>query len=305
MPDEALGEAVAIKSALADPSLVPGVVDELAPLLRRVVAPNPGMLTGPGTNTYLVGDDVIAVVDPGPKDEGHLKAILSAASAPVRYVLVTHTHPDHAPLAGALAQETGAELLGHSARDGFRPDRTLADGDTVDLGSTRLTALHTPGHQSNHLCFLADPVAAPHDGLPASGPWLLTGDHVMAGSTVVISPPDGDMAAYLASLERVLGLAPPVAAIAPGHGPVITEPAAVVRATIAHRLAREASILEALRRIGPSRTDRIVSVVYTDVDLDRHEVARKSTWAHLRKLAGEGAAVSSDADDPEATWTAT
>src|SRR3954470_10149517 len=174
------------------PDLTPGVPSALSPLVRRIVAPNPGPFTGPGTNTYLVGIDEVAVIDPGPDDEAHLDAIAGAGSGRIRWILCTHTHPDHSPGAAGLKERTGAEILSFADRDGLVCDRHLADGDTVEGTEFTLRAVHTPGHASNHLCFLLE-----RERL------LFTGDHVMDGSTVVISPPDGDMGEYLASLQRL------------------------------------------------------------------------------------------------------
>jgi len=177
------------------PAPTSGRADDLAPGLSRLTAPNAGLMTGPGTNTYLVGGDRLVVVDPGPDDPGHLAAILAEAArrgGTVTTIALTHTHPDHAPGAVALAAATGAEVVGFAAADGSVPDRTVGDGELVGGDGAALRAVHTPGHASNHLCWLAQ-----DHGI------LLTGDHVMHGSTVVIRPPDGDMAQYLASLERL------------------------------------------------------------------------------------------------------
>jgi glyoxylase-like metal-dependent hydrolase (beta-lactamase superfamily II) len=180
------------------PDPVPGRVDVLAPGLRRVTAPNPGMMTGPGTNTYLVGTGEIAVVDPGPDDPAHIRRLLDAAASAgerVRWVLVTHTHPDHAPGAARLAAATGAGLIGFGARGGFVPDMEAGDGFVLEGPTFRLRALATPGHASDHLCWLLE-----DRGI------LLSGDHVMDKVTVVVAPPDGDMTQYLESLRRVAEL---------------------------------------------------------------------------------------------------
>lgn len=265
------------------PSPSPGRLDRLAPGLARLTAPNPGVMTGPGTNTYLVGTGQMAVVDPGPDDWHHLDAIVAAAATlggSIRWVLVTHTHPDHAPGSAALAARTGAEIVGFAPRDGFVPDRAVGDGWTLDAPSFRLTALHTPGHASDHLCWLLE-----------GSRILLSGDHVMDGVTVVIAPPDGDMSAYMANLRRLVVLDPALDAIAPGHGRLLARPADVVAAVLAHRAAREALVAAALERAGESTVDELVALVYADVDPGLHAIARASLWAHLRKLAKDGRAV--------------
>ena len=228
--DLALEEAVDLRKPL-----VPGVASALSPLVRRIVAPNPGMMTGPGTNTYLVGIDEIVVVDPGPDDKGHLDAIAGCGGDRIRWIVCTHTHPDHSPGAAGLQARTGAEVLAYDARDDLAIDRPLSDGDVIEATEFVLRAVHTPGHASNHLCFVLEQERL-----------LFSGDHIMEGSTVVISPPDGDMAVYLASLERVKTLRPRLRTIAPGHGHLIDDPAVRLAGYITHRLEREAAILAAL-----------------------------------------------------------
>jgi len=265
--------------------LAPGVVTTLSPRLRRVVAPNPCLMTGPGTNTYLVGSGDLVVVDPGPDIPEHLDRIAALGEGRITSIIVTHTHLDHSPGAPGLASRTGAPLVGFDARDGFEPSLCAHDGDVVGP----LRAVYTPGHASNHLCWLLE-----QDGV------LLSGDHIMDGSTVVIAPPDGDMAAYLGSLTRVLDLG--VAAIAPGHGRLITDPDARVSGYLAHRLEREQQVSDALDR--PSTVDVLVARVYVGVPEALLPVARYSVWAHLRKLASEGRAhvVAGDPDDIHASW---
>lgn len=284
--------------------MAPGVARQVAPGVRRLVAPNPGIMTGPGTNTYLVGEDRVAVIDPGPDDDAHLDAILGAVGDRIGWVVVTHTHVDHSPLSARLAAATGAEVLGFGpapagadrhhldAHDlAFAPDRRLGDGDRLSIPGAALTAVHTPGHASNHLCF----------ELAGTG-LVFSGDHVMAGSTVVIAPPDGDMAAYLVALERVRDLRP--RHIAPGHGAMIDDPGAVLDGYLAHRRSREAQVLDGLRRAGATGatpTD-LVGMLYTDVPEALHPVARYSVWAHLRKLGDEGRAAGVDPDELDAPW---
>jgi len=272
---------------------VPGEPVAVLPGVSRVTAPNPSVMTGPGTNTYLVGSERLVAIDPGPDDPGHLAAIAVAAGGRLETIVVTHTHPDHAPGAAALAGLTGARVLGFGARDGFEPDGVLGEGDVV-AGDLPLLAVHTPGHASNHLCYLAE--------LGAGARVLFSGDHIMGGSTVVIGPPDGDMAAYLTSLERLLGLE--LTVIAPGHGPLLPDPEAVINGYINHRLAREAAVRAALDARGSARIEEIVGDVYTDVPEALHPIARFSVWAHLRKLRADGHARSTDPDDVTAVWTA-
>jgi glyoxylase-like metal-dependent hydrolase (beta-lactamase superfamily II) len=255
--------------------LEPGVARALSPMVRRIVAPNPGVMTGPGTNTYLVGIDEVAVIDPGPEDDGHLDAILGCGGDRIRWVVLTHHHADHAPGAVALCERTGAELLAFSRRDGVRPDRRLGDGDRIEATEFRLKAIHTPGHSSDHLCFLLEEERM-----------LFTGDHVMEGSTVVIRPPDGDMGAYLASLDKIRALR--LRTIAPGHGRLIDKPRDVIDWYVAHRLAREEKVFDALVDAGTAKVDQLVPVVYDDVPADRYPMARLSLHAHLLKLAADG-----------------
>ncbi len=195
------------------PAPEPGRLDQVAPGVRRLTAPNPGLMTGPGTNTYLIGERDPVVVDPGPADETHTAAIVAAATplGRIHTIVVTHTHVDHAPGAGALATATGARVVGFGPAEGFTPDEHAGEGWTLRCtgpeGDLTLRALHTPGHASDHLCWLVEENAL-----------LLTGDHVMHGSTVVIRPPDGDLHQYLASLARLRDAEPPITTLAPGHG---------------------------------------------------------------------------------------
>ena len=271
-------------------SLTSGQLDEIAPGVRRLVARNPGFMTGPGTNTYLIGTEQFAVIDPGPHDSVHIERILDAAGGRVTAILATHTHPDHSPAVAALAQSTRAEILGrrapeHGRQDAtFEPTRTLNDGDVVRIGDVALRAIHTPGHASNHVCYLIEGT-----GL------MFSGDHIMQGSTVVIGPPDGNMEHYLQSLARLQR--EPVRRIAPGHGLVIEDAQAEVARLIAHRLQREAKVAERLSRAGRVTIDVLVTSVYDDVDPRLHPVAKGSLLAHLLKLEADGRAAHQDA-----TW---
>lgn len=270
---------------MAEETIVPGNVVRLNEWVQRVTAPNPGVMTGPGTNAYIIGKDALALIDPGPESEPHLAALLGAVGKRLKWILCTHTHLDHSPGARALKAQTGAQVLGFGKvpDDGrqdtaFKPDRALDEGDVVDCGAFKLRAVHTPGHASNHLCYLFD-----NKGI------LFTGDHVMQGSTVVISPPDGDMVAYLKSLDRLLALE--LAAFAPGHGHVIEKPHDEVRKLVAHRLKRERKVLDAFAKKNPATLDELLPLVYDDVSPRIHPVARRSLHAHVLKLRDEGRAV--------------
>ncbi|WP_310732228.1 MBL fold metallo-hydrolase [Ideonella sp. A 288] len=266
--------------------LAPGVPVWLSPRVCRVTAPNGSMMTGPGTNAYFIGvpgGDDWALLDAGPDDDAHVQALLAAAPGRVTRLLVTHTHKDHSPAVAALKAATGAPTWGRVAAHpewqdtGFQPDHVLADGDVLALGEgVTLRAVHTPGHASNHLCYLLEEEKL-----------LFTGDHLMQGSTVVINPPDGDMAVYLASLRRLLDL--DLEWLAPGHGFLIDQPHEVVRKTIAHRLGREAKVLAAVQSHGPADEAALLAVVYADTPKPLHAVALRSLRAHLFKLRDEGA----------------
>jgi glyoxylase-like metal-dependent hydrolase (beta-lactamase superfamily II)/8-oxo-dGTP pyrophosphatase MutT (NUDIX family) len=267
--------------------LAPARAVRLSERVWRVTAPNGSVMTGPGTNTYFVGapgGHAWAVIDPGPDDAAHVAAILGAAPGPIRWIFVTHTHKDHSPAAAALKERTDAPRFGRVARHpewqdaGFVPDRVLSHGDRVALGAgTTLRVVHTPGHASNHLCYLLEEERT-----------LFTGDHVMQGSTVVVNPPDGDMAEYLDSLRALLR--EDLVWLAPGHGFLIERPADAIERLIRHRLAREARVVDALRATGPIDVDGLLPVVYEDVPQRMWPVARRSLTAHLLKLASEGRA---------------
>ncbi len=271
------------------PAPEPGRVDEVAPGVLRLTAPNPGLMTGPGTNTYLIGRDEVVVVDPGPADDSHTAAIVSAVAADGRVgtIVVTHTHVDHAPGAAALAAATGARVVGYGPADGFEPDQCVGEGWSLSCpgpgAGDRLTlrALHTPGHASDHLCWLVEERAL-----------LCTGDHVMHGSTVVIRPPDGDLHQYLASLARVRDADPPIRTLAPGHGRLMDHVGAEVDALVAHRLGRHERVAVALAARGSATVDELLPDVYGDVTERQLPVARFSLWAHLRALRDEGRAAS-------------
>ena len=277
--------AMKLPNAPADgavkPQLVPGEPVEVTDGVVRLVAPNAGIMTGPGTNTYLLGDRELAVLDPGPDDARHLQAILRAAAALIRWIVVTHTHPDHSPLAVALAKRTGAQMIGLAPpADGrqdasFAPARLPRDGECLALGDLRLTAIATPGHASNCVCYLLHEARL-----------LFTGDHVLDGVSPVILPPDGSMAAYLASLEKLAGYE--YERIAPGHGHILERGKQVVSSLRAHRLAREAKVLRSMAACGAATLELLTPQVYDDVAKDRHQWAKLTLEAHLIKLADEG-----------------
>ena len=269
--------------------LTPGVASALSPLVRRVVAPNPGLMTGPGTNTYLVGIDKVAVIDPGPDDPGHVEAIIGASmSERVRWVLLTHTHPDHWPAAVTIAKRTGAEIAGFAKfpkadEVTLKLDRVLNDGDVVEGTEFGLEVLHTPGHAPNHLCFLLEEERV-----------LFTGDHVLDGTTTVISPQrGGDMAEYLKSLERIRKIRR-LARICPAHGDVIEDPAARLDEYVKHRRMRERQIVKALGE-GPTKISDIVARLYTDTPDGLLDMAGRQVYAHLLKLKAEGKVVGTGA----------
>lgn len=291
----------------------PGEAVRLSPLVRRIVAPNPGPFTFTGTGTYLVGRGAVAVIDPGPDLDSHLRAILAASKGErITHILVTHTHADHCAAARRLAAETGAPTCGYGphgsgrapgnpgaaedaaarveegADTGFVPDITLRDGDRIEGPGWQFEALWTPGHTSNHLCFALAAERA-----------LFTGDHVMGWSTTVIAPPDGDMAAYLASLERLL--ARPDAIYWPTHGPPIRAPRRFVAALIAHRRAREAAI-EAAIRAGHHHIPDIVAAVYKETPKALHPAAGLSVLAHCLHLAAQGRLRAEGPPGPGRRW---
>lgn len=263
-----------------------GRLEAVAPGIRRIVARNPGPFTFKGTGTYVVGAGEVAVIDPGPDLSEHIEAVLAAlAGEQVTHILVTHTHRDHSPAAGAIKTATGAPTYGFGPHAGgkrgepgieeggdwdFVPDIVVADGDEIVGSNWRFEALHTPGHTSNHLCF----------ALPDSGV-LFSGDHVMGWSTSVIAPPDGDMAAYMASLDKLLARQDLV--YWPTHGPAITEPHRHVRAFIAHRREREAAIIDCLKS-GIDSVPGMVERLYIGLDPRLRGAAGRSVLAHLIDL---------------------
>jgi glyoxylase-like metal-dependent hydrolase (beta-lactamase superfamily II) len=267
-----------------------GRLEPVAPMIRRIVARNPSPFTFRGTGTYVVGNGDVAVIDPGPDLAEHVEALLAGLSGErVTDILITHTHRDHSPAARALKAATGAPTYGFGPHAGgnrgdpaveeggdwdFVPDVALCDGESVSGNGWRFEAVHTPGHTSNHLCF-----ALPDSGI------LFSGDHVMGWSTSVIAPPDGDMAAYLASLDKLLDRRDTV--YWPTHGPAITEPQEHVRAFVAHRREREAGILDCLRA-GIGGIDAIVERLYVGLQPGLRRAAGRSVHAHLIDLVTRG-----------------
>lgn len=271
--------------------------DEAGGALRRVLAPNPSALTGTGTNTWLLSDAAsgeVTVIDPGPDDPRHLAAILAALlpGSRVTQIVVTHAHADHAGLAPALARATGAPVMafgpaeagrdpllerlaaegltggGEGAAPGFAPDLRLAGGDRLAAGGGVLEVLHTPGHFAGHLCL-------------ALGDVLFSGDHVMGWSTTLVSPPDGDMGAYMASLDRLASVA--WRRLLPGHGPAVEDPASRIADLVRHRRTREAAILAALAE-GPAGLQALTARVYADTPPALHPAAARNAFAHLVDL---------------------
>lgn len=266
-----------------------GTIDQVGPLIRRLLAPNPSPFTYTGTQTYLVGRGEVAVIDPGPDLPAHVEAILAAVEGErIAAILCTHTHRDHSPASRPLAAATGAPIVGcapfaledegpraDAAFDfDYRPDRVLADGEAVEADGWTLAAVATPGHTSNHLCL----------ALPQSKA-LFTGDHVMGWSTTVVSPPDGDMTAYMASLRKLLGRDDSI--YYPAHGPAVAKPHTHVRALIGHRNMREKQILAHLEA-GEGRIPTMVETMYRDIDPRLHPAAGRSVLAHLVDLERRG-----------------
>lgn len=238
--------------------------------IESLLAPNPGLFTGPGTNTYLIrSGDMVAVIDPGPVIADHRAAIEAAVGeAEVKAIIVTHTHPDHAPLANPLARQYSVPAVGYAAGPEFEPDLIVEDGDTIQVGDTPLDVLYTPGHADDHICLRA-------------GRFLFTGDHIMGGSTVMVE----DLVAYLDSLARLRKVE--IDRMFPGHGPEIDNPDEIIEQYIDHRLDREQQIIAAVQS-GAASIGAVVEDVYADVDQALHRIAAMSVAAHLRKLHQEG-----------------
>jgi glyoxylase-like metal-dependent hydrolase (beta-lactamase superfamily II) len=279
-----------------------GEIETIAPGIRRVICNNPGAFTFRGTNTYLIGGGrSVAVLDPGPVDTAHLSAILSAtAGETITHILVSHTHRDHSPGARALQAATGAATYGYGPHvtppdqggeggdHSFDPDVRVADGATIEGDGWRLQALFTPGHCGNHLCFALDGTGA-----------LFSADHVMGWSTSVVSPPDGDMRAFLDSLAKLRAREGKDRLYLPGHGPAIRDPMPFLDALAAHRRKREGRILQALREHGAMTAEALVGPVYGPMDPRLVAAAGRSLLAHLVMLEGDGAV----ARDAAGAWS--
>jgi glyoxylase-like metal-dependent hydrolase (beta-lactamase superfamily II) len=262
-----------------------GRVERLGDRIRRILAPNPSPFTYTGTQTYIIGTGEVAVIDPGPDLPGHVEALLAAVEGErVAAILCTHTHRDHSPASRALQAATGAPIAGcaplsledagpradESFDPDYRPDRVLADGELVSADGWTLEAVATPGHTSNHLCLALAEESA-----------LFTGDHVMGWSTTVVAPPDGDMADYMASLERLLGRTDRI--YYPAHGPAVDDPRGHVRRLIEHRHMRERQILGRIES-GEGRIPAMVAAIYTDTNPRLFPAAGRSVLAHLLEL---------------------
>jgi len=251
----------------------------------RVLAPNPSVFTGRGTNTYLAGGPSVVCIDPGPDDDRHLAAILDAAGARggrIVTILLTHSHPDHRPLALRLARQTGASVRCFDPSAGNENAQALSDGDVIRDGELELIAIHTPGHTRDHLCFL-DPETRT----------LYTGDHILNGTTSVVHPGDGNMSDYMESLRRVHALRPTT--ILPGHGERVDDAGALIAEYIAHRLEREAQVLIAARGRYAFAPMDLVPTLYAGYPVDVYPLAAWTVQAHLDKLVREDAIVRVDA----------
>jgi glyoxylase-like metal-dependent hydrolase (beta-lactamase superfamily II) len=265
--------------------LTPGVAFALSPLVRRIVA-HPALDEASGPNTYLVGIDEVAVIDPGPADDVHLDAVVGCGGDRIRWILPTHSHQRHAGGAAALRERTGAELLAFAGPLGL--DGRLVDGDTIEATEFRLRVLHTAGHSPDHLCFVLQQERL-----------LFAGDEVVAVGPTVVAPPDGDLGAHVEQLRRLGGLR--LRALGPGHGDLVDDPPAKLANELSRLEDRERAVAAALVSAGRATVDEIVAAVAAVAPDPGGTPARLAVWAHLRKLAAEGRAVG---DDLEGVWTA-
>ena len=263
---------------------VPVPIGETNIPVLRILGRNPGAMTGPGTNSYLIGRNELCLLDPGPLDEQQLQSFLDAiGERSLKYILLTHTHGDHSPGSAPLAELTGAELVGMPAPDApgqdrnFEPAQVWRGGDVLQLDDYSVELIHTPGHVSNHICYLL-----------VEEKMLFTGDHVLQGTTSVILPPDGDMGAYMNSLRLLQSRE--LRYLAPGHGGLMTEPQREIEKLVAHRLKREEKIVASLQQLGPSTLDELVLLAYDDVAAHLIPWAKKTLLAHLYKLQADSVA---------------
>lgn len=259
-----------------------------------ILAPNPSLLTGPGTNTFLVADEIageVVVIDPGPDIPEHLRRIADeiAERGKAKAILVTHGHPDHADGAAALRELLGVPVYARSREGVAATDHALADDAVIAVGTRQVRALYTPGHRFDHLCFLLEDART-----------LFAGDLIAGEGTVVIMPPEGDLLDYLASLRRLQTL--DLRLILPAHGPFLDDPQAVLSYYIAHREERERQVLAGLAA-GPKTVDELVRGIYADVSADLHPIAAYSVLAHLYKLEREGRVHQLSAADGPERWS--
>ena len=257
-------------------------------LIQKITASNGGVFTGQGTNTYLIGKKDITLVDPGPNIPEHIEEILKAGSGKIKRILVTHTHTDHSPAALPISQELKIPMLGRLVDresdwedETFKPDTVLNHGDVISTDEYSIEVIHTPGHASNHLCFYLKEINC-----------LLTGDHIMDGSTVVIAPPDGNMTEYIDSLNLLNNY--DIDYFAPGHGNFMSEPNKTIKSIIRHRLSRESKVLRCVEKDQNSNIDDLLPSVYDDVPEMLYPIAKMSLLAHLIKLVEDGKILSKD-----------
>ena len=250
-------------------------------LIKKITAPNPSVFTGQGTNSYLIGKEDLTLIDPGPNIKEHIDELLKVADGKIKRIVVTHTHTDHSPAALPISKILEVPMYGRLVEgdsswedETFVPDIVLNDSDIIKTNEYTLQAIHTPGHASNHFCFLIEEVNC-----------LITGDHIMDGSTVVIGPPDGNMSDYLASLKHLLEFK--IDFFAPGHGNFMHEPKKTIQSIIRHRLTRENKVIRKLEELEEASLELLTKLVYDDVPEQLHPIARFSLEAHLIKLIDE------------------
>ena len=251
-------------------------------LIKKITANNGGIFTGKGTNTYLIGKEDITLIDPGPNIPEHIDKILSVGKNKIKRILVTHTHTDHSPAALPISKKLNIPMFGRLVDresqwedETFIPDNVLSHGDEISTDEYSLETIHTPGHASNHLCFYIKEIKC-----------LLTGDHIMDGSTVVIAPPDGNMTEYINSLRLLEEYE--INYFAPGHGNIMKEPTKTINSIIRHRLSRESKVFRCVEKKQNLNIDQLLLLVYDDVPEMLHPIAKMSLLAHLIKLEEDG-----------------